>query len=107
MGSLKKPLATAELLPWIPPGKGDAGGTAGKKKSFNRNVYKKNEGAYYDAFGSSIASSTVFQQAAKKPVSLNTSFYSPKKNSRKLTLGKWCIDIVLPQLGKKNIARLF
>ena len=40
----------------------------------------------YD-LGSSIASSTLFKQPNKKAVSLNNSFFSPKKNSRKLTLG--------------------
>ena len=40
----------------------------------------------YD-LGSSIASSTVFKQPNKKSVSLSNSFFSPKKNSRKLTLG--------------------
>ena len=37
--------------------------------------------------GSSIASSTVFKQPNKKSVSLSNSFFSLKKNSRKLTLG--------------------
>ena len=78
MSSLKKPLTTPALLPWIPPGRAP-------KKSFNSNAYKKNEGVY--DFGASIANDKVFSQTPKQSVSLSNSFFSLKKNSRKLTLG--------------------
>ena len=68
------------LLPWIPPGKNP------KESSSNVLVNKKNS-APYD-FGSSIAHSTIFKQPKKRTVSLKQNFWSPKKNSRKLTLGQ-------------------
>ena len=78
MAPTRNKLSTPALLPWIPPGKP-------KESSSNVFVNKKNSGEY--DFGSSIASSTVFNQPKKKSVSLNSKFWSPKKNSRKLTLG--------------------
>ena len=78
MASVANKLSTPALLPWIPPGKP-------KESSSNVLVNKKNSGSY--DLGSSIASSTVFKQPNKKKVSLNNKFWSPKKNSRKLTLG--------------------
>ena len=71
-------LSTPALLPWIPPGKP-------KESSSNILVNKKNSGNY--DMGQSIASSMVFNQPNKKKVSLTNKFWSPKKNSRKLTLG--------------------
>ena len=79
MTSPIKKLSTPALLPWIPPGKTQ------KEGSFNSVVNKKNDGVY--DFGSSIAHSTVFEQPERKPVSLSSSLFVPKKNSRKLTLG--------------------
>ena len=67
------------LLPWIPPGKNP------KESSSNVLVNKKNSVPY--DFGSSIAHSTIFKQPKKRAVSLKQNFWSPKKNSRKLTLG--------------------
>ena len=78
MANTANKLSTPALIPWIPPGKP-------KESSSNVFVNKKNSGGY--DYGSSIASSTVFNQPKKKNVSLNTKFWSPKKNSRKLTLG--------------------
>ena len=71
-------LSTPALLPWIPPGKP-------KESSSNILVNKKNSGNY--DMGQSIASSMVFNQPNKKKVSLTSKYWSPKKNSRKLTLG--------------------
>ena len=78
MASTTNKLSTPALLPWIPPGKP-------KESSSNVLVNKKNSGGY--DYGSSIASSTMFKQPKKKNVSLTNKFWSPKKNSRKLTLG--------------------
>ena len=79
MAALQNKLSTPALVPWIPPGKP-------KESSSNVMVHKKNSGPY--DLGSSIASSsTVFNQPRKKKVSLETKFWSPQKNSRKLTLG--------------------
>ena len=78
MASLGNKLATPALIPWMPPGKP-------KESSSNVLVHKKNSGSY--DYGSSIASSTVFNQPNKKKLSLEQKFWSPKKNSRKLTLG--------------------
>ena len=78
MATLANKLSTPALIPWMPPGKP-------KESSSNVLVHKKNSGSY--DYGSSIASSTVFNQPNKKKVSLEQKFWSPKKNSRKLTLG--------------------
>ena len=78
MASLANKLSTPALIPWLPPGKP-------KESSSNILVHKKNSGSY--DYGSSIASSTVFNQPNKKKLSLEQKFWSPKKNSRKLTLG--------------------
>ena len=78
MASIGNKLATPALIPWMPPGKP-------KESSSNVLVHKKNSGSY--DYGSSIASSTVFNQPNKKKLSLEQKFWSPKKNSRKLTLG--------------------
>ena len=77
MAGLANKLSTPALLPWIPPGKP-------KESSSNILVNKKNSGSY--DIGSSIASSIAFNQPDKKKVSLNINNWSPKKNSRKLTL---------------------
>ena len=78
MAAIANKLSTPALIPWMPPGKP-------KESSSNVLVHKKNSGSY--DYGSSIASSTVFNQPNKKKVSLEPKFWSPKKNSRKLTLG--------------------
>ena len=78
MASIGNKLTTPALIPWMPPGKP-------KESSSNVLVHKKNSGSY--DYGSSIASSTVFNQPNKKKLSLEQKFWSPKKNSRKLTLG--------------------
>ena len=79
MAAAENKSSVPALLPWIPPGKNP------KESSSNVLVNKKNS-APYD-FGSSIAHSTVFKQPKKRTVSLKQNLWSPKKNSRKLTLG--------------------